>query len=125
MNDSEKFLIVALTPESRMIKILGAALLVDADSLEWRRITARNPDVAPRGRNAKASDARHGFLIGDAFSFRGNEVKAAGLAALAADPMVIERPPPPRRLRRLHGSVGSHPVAVLPTRCHLPLYGRP
>src|SRR5438445_5463270 len=105
LDDALELLFFALRAKPRVIEILRAASLVDADRLQGRRIAPRDPDVAPGRRHTYFSDSRQRFLIDDGGAVG---VLIAEAAVLGPDPpnaVEIESPPSPHRFSR-HARAG-------------------
>src|SRR6185436_19573039 len=65
LHDAPELRLLLLRAETRVIEVLRAPLLVDADRLQRRGIAARDAHLLPRRRNAQPADPGEGLLIGD------------------------------------------------------------
>src|SRR4051794_31303376 len=99
-NDALELFLLALRTKSRMVEVLRAALLVDADGLKRRGVAAGDAHVLPRRRNAQLADAGEGLFVVDRVA-GGAAVREAGfLASFAPDAVKVEVPSPTDSLSR-------------------------
>lgn len=63
LDDAAELRFLPFLPEARMVEVLSATLLVDAENLERRSVGAGDADVLPGGGNAQSLDAREEFAL--------------------------------------------------------------
>jgi hypothetical protein len=83
-----------------VVEVLGAALLVDADGLQRRRVAAGDAHVLPRRRDAQPGDPPEDFLVLDGRAIGQPVGESLLFAAFAPDPVQFESPTAPNALSR-------------------------